>query len=152
MLYMYYIHMYIYYWIIYIYIRINFNFDTVDLECVIDDTSSNDFKDRGWRTKWLKHKSGGTVIPPWNLGRYRCTPHLQKWTPRNRTVVERGEEYRKKKDKHTVAKWKSKKRKREGEREREREILKSGKGVAPPLSSDYEGATRWAPREWGRWN
>ena len=27
--------------------------------------------------------------------------------------------------------------------------MKGGKGVAPPLSSDYEGATRWAPREWG---
>lgn len=36
------------------------------------------------------------------------------------------------------------------EREREREGLKGGKGVGrAPLSSDYEGATRWAPREWG---
>lgn len=41
---------------------------------------------------------------------------------------------------------------RQTERKRvqvERERLKGGKGVAPPLSSDYEGATRWAPREWG---
>lgn len=38
----------------------------------------------------------------------------------------------------------------EGEKEREREGLKGGKGVGrPPLSPDYEGATRWAPREWG---
>lgn len=34
--------------------------------------------------------------------------------------------------------WKRKGDRRKGE-----------KGVAQPLSPDYEGATRWAPREWG---
>lgn len=37
----------------------------------------------------------------------------------------------------------------EKEKERERGIERRKRGGGPPLSSDYEGATRWAAREWG---